>query len=381
MVVLESVVPENVAQGEEISTKYELVGRGTYSATNEHIQNAIFGIDRTTPLELFEARNAVRIAHIAAGQKYASSILAKADQQLTQAESSYRQKQGRPAIESAARETTQTAEEARVMAVKQKAEDEAQAQAAADKKAAEDREAKARADAEAQSKRRVEAEEAQKQAEAAKAEAEKMKAEAEQAAAEAARQQAEAEKAKAEAVSQQQALAAETAKAQQAAAQSEQLRQQAEKEKQELRARLLQHLNTILSTRDTARGLIANMSDVLFKSGSFELLPGARERLAKISGIVLAYPSLHLQVEGHTDSVGGDDYNQQLSEHRAEAVRDYLVQQGISAPSIEAKGFGKTEPIASNETPEGRQQNRRVELVLSGEAIGNTADASTGVQQ
>lgn len=381
VVVLESVVPENVAQGEEISTKYELVGRGTYSATNEHIQNAIFGIDRTTPLELFEARNAVRIAHIAAGQKYASSILAKADQQLTQAESSYRQKQGRPAIESAARETTQTAEEARVMAVKQKAEDEAQAQAAADKKAAEDREAKARADAEAQSKRRVEAEEAQKQAEAAKAEAEKMKAEAEQAAAEAARQQAEAEKAKAEAVSQQQALAAETAKAQQAAAQSEQLRQQAEKEKQELRARLLQQLNTILSTRDTARGLIANMSDVLFKSGSFELLPGARERLAKISGIVLAYPSLHLQVEGHTDSVGGDDYNQQLSEHRAEAVRDYLVQQGISAPSIEAKGFGKTEPIASNETPEGRQQNRRVELVLSGEAIGNTADASTGVQQ
>ena len=381
MVVLESVVPENVAQGEEISTKYELVGRGTYSATNEHIQNAIFGIDRTTPLELFEARNAVRIAHIAAGQKYASSILAKADQQLTQAESSYRQKQGRPAIESAARETTQTAEEARVMAVKQKAEDEAQAQAAADKKAAEDREAKARADAESQSERRVGAEEAQRQAEAAKAEAEKMKAEAEQAAAEAARQQAEAEKAKAEAVAQQQALAAETAKAQQAAAQSEQLRQQAEKEKQELRARLLQQLNTILSTRDTARGLIANMSDVLFKSGSFELLPGARERLAKISGIVLAYPSLHLQVEGHTDSVGGDDYNQQLSEHRAEAVRDYLVQQGISAPSIEAKGFGKTEPIASNETPEGRQQNRRVELVLSGEAIGNTADASTGVRQ
>jgi outer membrane protein OmpA-like peptidoglycan-associated protein len=381
MVVLESVVPENVAQGEEISTKYELVGRGTYSATNEHIQNAIFGIDRTTPLELFEARNAVRIAHIAAGQKYASSILAKADQQLTQAESSYRQKQGRPAIESAARETTQTAEEARVMAVKQKAEDEAQAQAATDKRAAEDREAKARADAEAQAKRRVEAEEAQKQAEAAKAEAEKMKAEAEQAAAEAARQQAEAEKAKAEAVAQQQALAAETAKAQQAAAQSEQLRQQAEKEKQELRARLLQQLNTILSTRDTARGLIANMSDVLFKSGSFELLPGARERLAKISGIVLAYPSLRLQVEGHTDSVGGDDYNQQLSEHRAEAVRDYLVQQGISAAAIEAKGFGKTEPIASNETAEGRQQNRRVELVLSGEAIGNTADASTGVQQ
>src|SRR5260370_423219 len=390
MVVLESVVPENVAQGEEISTKYELVGRGTYSATNEHIQNAIFGIDRTTPLEWFEARNAVRIAHIASGEKYATSILAKADQQLTQAESTYRQKQGKPAIESAARETTQTAEEARVMAVKQRDEDEAQAQAAADKKAAEDREAKARADAEAEAKRRTDAEAAQKRAEAAKAEAEKMKAEAEQAAAEAARQTEAAEKAKAEAVAQQQTLAAETAKAQQAAAQAEQLRQQAEqmrqqaeKEKQDLRARLLQQLNTILSTRDTARGLIANMSDVLFKTGSFELLPGARERLAKVSGIVLAYPTLHLQVEGHTDGVGGDEYNQTLSEKRAGSVRDYLVQQGISADSIEARGFGKTQPIAANDMPEGRQQNRRVELVLSGDVIGNTAEAApaTRVQQ
>jgi outer membrane protein OmpA-like peptidoglycan-associated protein len=328
---------------------------------------------------LFEARNAVRIAHIAAGEKYATSILPKADQQLMQAETAYRQKQGRVAIESAAREAAQTAEEARVMAVKQRSEDEAQAKAAAEKAAAEAREAQARANAEAESKRRADAEEAQKQAEAAKADAERAKAEAEQAAQqaaqaaqEAARQKEEAEKAKAEAVAQQQALAAETAKAQQAAAQSEQLRQQAEKEKQELRARLLQQLNTILATRDTARGLIANMSDVLFKTGSFELLPGARERLAKVSGILLAYTTLHVQIEGHTDSVGGDDYNQQLSEKRADAVRDYFVQQGISADSIEARGFGKTQPIASNDTAEGRQQNRRVELVLSGDAIGNS---------
>jgi len=374
-VVLESVVPENIAQGENIEAKYELLGRGTYSSANEKIQNAIFGIDRSTPLELFEARNALRIAHIAAGDKYAPSILAKADQQLMQAETAYRQKQGKAAIESAARETTQTAEEARVMAVKQRAEDEAQAKAAADKLAAEQREASARADAEAQAKRRAEAEEAQKQAEAAKAEAERLKAEAEQAAQEAARQKEEAEKAKAEAIAQQQALAAETAKAQQAAAQSEQLRQQAEKEKQEMRARLLQQLNAVLATRDTARGLIANMSDVLFKTGSFELMPAARERLAKVSGIVLAYPGLHLQVEGHTDSVGTDDFNQTLSEKRAGAVRDYLVQQGIATDSIEARGFGKTEPIASNDTPEGRQQNRRVELVLSGDAIGNSSNA------
>ena len=122
------------------------------------------------------------------------------------------------------------------------------------------------------------------------------------------------------------------------------------------------------------------MSDVLFRSGSFELLPAARERLAKVSGIVLAYPSLHLAVEGHTDSVGGDEYNQNLSERRAQSVRDYFVQQGVSANAIEAKGFGKTEPIASNDTAEGRAQNRRVELVLSGDAIGNTMDESAPAQ-
>jgi outer membrane protein OmpA-like peptidoglycan-associated protein len=385
LVVMEAAVP----QGEEISAKFDLVGRGTYSSTNAHIQDAIFGIDRNTPVELFEARNAARIAHIAAGDKYATSILTKADQQLAQAEQVFRQKQGKTAVDSAAREATQTAEEARVMAVKQKAEDEAQARIAAEKRAAEEREAKARADADAEARRRAEAEVAQRQAEAAKAEAERMKAEAEAAAQEAARQKEAAEKAKAEALAQQQALAQQAAQAQKAAAESEQMRQQAEqlrqqaeaqrqqaeKEKQELRARLLQQLNSILATRDTARGLIANMSDVLFKSGSYELLPGARERLAKVSGIVLAYPTLHLQVEGHTDSVGSDQYNQALSEQRAEAVRDYLIQQGIASNQIGARGLGKTEPIASNETPEGRQQNRRVELVLSGDAIGSSASA------
>jgi outer membrane protein OmpA-like peptidoglycan-associated protein len=378
-VVAEGVAPEGMAQGENVETKYELLGRGTYSAANQKIQNAIFGIDRTTPMQLFEARNAVRIAHIAAGDRYAGSILSKADQLLMQAETAYRQKQGKSVIESSARDTTQTAEEARVMAVKQRAEDEVQAKSAAEKTAAEAREAKARADAEVEAKRRAEAEQAQKEAEEAKAEAEKAKAEAQQAAAEAARQKEEAEKAKAEALAQQQALAEQAAKAQQAAAQSEQLRQQAEKEKQELRARLLQQLNTILATRDTARGLIANMSDVLFKTGSYELAPGARERLAKVSGILLAYPSLHVQIEGHTDSVGSDEYNQDLSEKRAGAVRDYFVQQGIAADSIEAHGFGKTQPIAANDTPEGRQQNRRVELVLSGDAIGKTE--TTAAQQ
>lgn len=359
-----TVVLENVVNGEDIAATYQLLAKGTYSSVNTHIQDAIFGIDPTTPRELFEARNALRIAHLVAADKYAPTILAKADEQLREAESAYRGKQDKKSIDAAAREAAQTAEEARVMAVKQKAEEEAQAQAAAEKKAADERTAKARAEADAQSKARADADAARAQAEIAKAEAQK-------AAAEAARQKQEAEQAKAEALAQQQALAAEADKARQAALQSDQLRQQAEKEKQDLRARLLQQLNTVLATRDTARGLIANMSDVLFKSGSFELLGGARERLAKVSGIVLAYPSLHLSVEGHTDSIGTDDYNQQLSEKRAQAVRDYLVQQGISSDAISASGFGKTAPVASNDTPDGRKQNRRVELVLSGDAIGN----------
>jgi outer membrane protein OmpA-like peptidoglycan-associated protein len=214
-----------------------------------------------------------------------------------------------------------------------------------------------------------------------------MRAEAEKAAREASQQKEAAEKAKQEAdaarsaaEAQQRALAVETDKARKSAEESDRLRQQAEKDKVDLRARLLAQLNTILATRDTARGLIANMSDVLFKTGSFELLGGARERLAKVSGIVLAYPGLRLEVEGHTDSVGGDEYNMQLSQRRAQAVRDYLVQQGIPDSTIVARGLGKSGPVATNDTPEGRQQNRRVELVLSGEAIGgaNTADSSAG---
>ncbi len=384
MVVAESTSISGAAT-ENIEAKYELVTRGTYSATNAHIQDAIFGIDNKTPHELFQARNAVRIAHIALADKYAPSILSKAGQQLLHAEEAYRQKQKKDVVEAAAKEATQTAEEARVMAVKQKAEEEAQAAAAA---AA----AKARADAEAEAKRRADAEAAQKAAEQArlqaekdraaaeqaKAEAERMKQEALAAAQEAARQKDAAEKAKAEAVAQQQALAADAAQAHADAQKAEGLRQQAEREKQDLRERLLQQLNSILATRDSARGLVANMSDVLFRSGSYELAPGARERLAKVSGIILAYPSLHVSVEGHTDSVGSDEYNQSLSELRAQAVRDYFVQQGIGSSSIEFHGYGKTAPIASNDTPEGRQQNRRVELVLSGDAIGNTFDTPSG---
>jgi outer membrane protein OmpA-like peptidoglycan-associated protein len=375
MVVMESSSGSG-GGSEAIEASYELAPRGTYSSTNTHIQDAIFGIDSKTPLELFEARNALRIAHNAAADKYAAFIFSKAGQQLMHAEEVYRGKQNRAAVEAAAKEATETAEEARLMAVKKKAEDEAAGEAAA-------REAKAHADAAAEAQRRADAEVARSQAEEAraaaeqaKAEAEKMKQEAMAAAQEAQAAKEAAEKAKAEAVAQQQTLAAEADKAKAAAAQSDSLRLQAEKEKQELRARLLQQLNSVLATRDSARGLIANMSDVLFRSGSVELLPAARERLARVSGIVLAYPSLHISIEGHTDSVGSDEYNQDLSERRAQSVREYFVRGGIPAATVDARGFGKAEPVAPNDTAEGRQQNRRVELVLSGDAIGNGAEVT-----
>lgn len=382
MVVMENSIPAGSRQ-ENIEARYELLGRGTYSSTNTHIQDAIFGIDRKTPRSLFQARNAVRIARFAGADKYAASIIGKADLQLRSAEEAFQHKRDKGTIDTLARDTVTTAEEARVMAVKQKAEEEAQARAAADKKAAEERAAQSKLAAEAEARRRAEAENerqqaelARQQAEAARQQAETAKAEALRLKQEAEQARTEAENAKAQAVAQQQALAVEADKAHKAAEEADRLRQQAEKEKTDLRAQLLAQLNAVLSTRDTARGLIANMSDVLFKTGSFELLPGARERLAKVSGIVLAHPGLHLDVEGHTDSVGRDEYNQQLSEHRADAVRSYLVQQGIPDSAIVARGLGKSSPVASNDTPEGRQQNRRVEMVISGDAIGTSTAAA-----
>lgn len=389
MVVLENTLgPATQGKVENIDAQYELVARGAYSSSNTKIENAIFGIDRKTPLELFEARNAVRIARIAQADKYASASLSKAEQQLRNAEDVYSRKSDKKSVSAAAREVVETAEEARVMAVKQKAEEDAQAKAAADKKAAEEQAA-------AEIKRRQDADLARQQAEAAKADAIRMKQEAEKAAADAARQKAEAEQAAAAAVAQQQAAqaAAEQAARDKAAAvdqqraaeaEAEKARQaaaKAEAEKADLRAQLLNQLNSILQTRDSARGLIVNMSDVLFDTGSYTLKPGAREKLAKISGIVLAHPGLNLQIEGHTDSVGSDEFNQQLSERRADSVRDFLAEQGVPASSITAKGFGKTQPVASNDTPEGRQRNRRVELVVNGDAIGNTAAANASVNQ
>ena len=199
-------------------------------------------------------------------------------------------------------------------------------------------------------------------------------------AAEDARRRAEAEQAQAAAVAQQQQAQAQADAARAASAQAALLTAEAERQKQEalqqkeaMRARLLAQLNQVLQTRDTARGLIVSMPDVLFDFDKYTLKPDARERLAKISGIVLAYPDLKLQVEGHTDSIGSDEYNQTLSEKRAESVQGYLVSSGVLPDHVTAVGLGKADPVADNSTAAGRQLNRRVDMIVSGDVIGSQA--------
>jgi len=257
--------------------------------------------------------------------------------------------------------------------------------AAADREAAEKAKAdeQARLRAQAQEQQRMEAQRRAMAEETARLEAQRRaQADADRQAAEAARNAAQAErlaaeKAKAEAdaarqaaLQQQQLLAQQAEQARLAQSEAEKARLSAEQDKERLRQQLLQQFNMILETRDTARGLIVNMSDVLFDTGKWTLLPLAREKLARVAGIILSHPGLMIEVEGHTDSVGGDAYNQKLSEQRASSVRDYLLSQGLKSDILSAKGFGETIPVASNDTAAGRQQNRRVELVVSGEVIG-----------
>lgn len=385
VVVLENAVrPDTLGGVEEMDAKFDLLQRSQYT----FVQNSTAApvVDARTPLGLAEARNAVQIAQAAGAQKYANDSFQKAVQLLQQAEGLQMQKGEKKQIEMAAREAVQTAEDARSITVKRIEEE----RLAAERQAAADREAKAKADAENAEKAKLEAEleaeraarekaeaeaarvQALAQQQAAQAEAEKARLAAEQAA----KEKADADAARANAEAQQQAAQAQAAAAQAEADAARKAAAQAEADKAALRAQLLSQLNTILQTRDTARGLIVNMSDVLFDTGSYTLRPGAREKLAKISGIVLAHPGLNLQIEGHTDSIGGDEYNQTLSERRAGAVRDFLVDQGVAASTVIARGFGKTQPVATNDTPEGRQRNRRVEIVVNGDAIGSGAAAA-----
>jgi outer membrane protein OmpA-like peptidoglycan-associated protein len=376
LIVMENEVrPDTLGKFEIIDAKYELLQRGQYQKLANVLQ---LQPDPRVPIEIYEARNAVQIAQSSGADKYAAETFQKAQTTLQQSEDYLKRKQRKPAI-MIARETAQTAEDARVIALKRQEEEALQKE----REAAAAREAEAKRQAEDEQRRREQAEAERKAEEArrAQAEAAKATAEAEKATAETQRLQAElaaareaAERAKAETAQAQAAAAAE--KAERAAAESDRLRQQAEQEKQQLRAQLLQQLNAVLATKDTDRGLVVTMADVLFDSGKYTLRPAAREKLARLAGIVLGHPGLKLAAEGHTDSTGTADFNQKLSVKRAEAVEEYLGSQGVPRDSLSAAGFGDTKPIAENNTAAGRQQNRRVELIVSGEVIGTKIGAS-----
>jgi outer membrane protein OmpA-like peptidoglycan-associated protein len=379
------VVAENFIRNDttgtiqQVDAKYELLQRGQYVMNRSNYKPV--KVDPKGPLQLAQAENAVEIARLAGAERYAAETFQKALVDLKNAEDFLHSKnKDRKVSETNAREATQMAEDARIITYRKIREEQLaneRAAAAAREADAKAREAAAQAQASQSAEqarlsaeqsrldeqRRAQAEQDRRAADQARAQAEQARLEAEQASAKAMQDKAAADAARAAALAQQQAAQADADAARMSA-------QKAEAEKLALRERLRQQLNMILETQETARGLIVNISDVLFDFNKYTLKPGAREKLAKVSGILLAYPGLQIQLEGHTDAVGSEEYNQKLSEDRANSVRDYVVGQGVPSNTVTAKGFGKTQPVASNDNAAGRQKNRRVEMVVSGEPIG-----------
>jgi outer membrane protein OmpA-like peptidoglycan-associated protein len=332
-----------------VNAKYELLERGGYIPTGYKFDPVV--LSASLPLEFYEARNALRIAQSEGAETYASASYQHAVQLMNSADAYAIDKHidQKPLI-AAARAAVESAEDAREIAVK-------------------------RIDADRLANERQASSDAQASSQAQADDATRLK---EKAQADAANAQANAAKAQADLTANQAASTAAVSAAQTEAEQArkdaqiaQQGQQQADSDKAAMRARLSEQLNLILATRDSARGLIVSMSDVLFDTGKYTLKPGAREKLAKVAGILIAYPGLNIEVGGYTDNVGGDDMNQTLSENRAGAVRNYLVETGVTTNSVSAKGYGNTLPVASNDNSAGRQENRRVELVVSGDAIGS----------
>ncbi len=367
VVVLENLIREDTkGTSEAVNAKYELMERGGYIPTGYKFDPVV--LNAKLPLEFFEARNALRIAQSEGAEQYASDSYQRAVKLMDSADGyAIDRHMDRKPLIAVSREAVQTAEDARAIAVKKMD----------DVRLANERQDSA--DAQAQS--RAQADDARRQKD--QADSDTARARRDAADAQAANAKAQSDMAANQAASAT-ALSAAQADADQSrlAAQQAQLNaQQADTDKAAMRAKLSEQLNSILQTRDSARGLIVSMSDVLFDTGKFSLKSGAREKLAKVAGILLAYPGLNIEVGGYTDNVGGDAMNQTLSENRAGSVRDYLVQEGVSMNSVSAKGFGNTLPVASNDNSAGRQQNRRVELVVSGDAIGSPVNATTGSLQ
>ncbi len=380
-VVLENVVREDTkGTTEAVNAKYELMERGGYIPTGYKFDPVI--LNAKLPLEFFEARNAVRIAQSEGAEQYAADSYQHAVQLMNTADADAINKHiDRKPLIAVSREAVQTAEDARAIAVK-KMDD---VRLANERQDSADAQARTQGQADEAMRRKEQAESDTAKAQAAKAQAEVDSARArnDAADAQAATAKAQSDMAASQATSAT-ALSAAQADAEQSRLTAQQANlsaQQAETDKAAMRTKLSEQLNSILQTRDTARGLIVSMSDVLFDTGKYSLKPGAREKLAKVAGILLAYPGLNIEVGGYTDNVGGDSMNQTLSENRAGSVRDYLVQQGVSTNSVSSRGFGNTLPVASNGNSAGRQQNRRVELLVSGDAIGSPVNATTGSLQ
>jgi outer membrane protein OmpA-like peptidoglycan-associated protein len=377
-VILENVVREDTkGTTEAVNAKYELMERGGYIPTGYKFDPVL--LNARLPLEFFEARNALRIAQSEGAEQYASDSYQHAVQLMNKADGEATNKHidKKPLI-ATSREAVQTAEDARAIAVK-KMDDVRLANERQDSANAQAR-TQGQADEATHRKEQAESDTAKAQAAKAQAESDSAKARNDMADAQAATAKAQSDMAQnqvssATALSVAQADAdqsrADTLKAQKAA-------QEAEADKVAMRTKLSEQLNSILQTRDTARGLIVSMSDVLFDTGKYSLKSGAREKLSKVAGILLAYPGLNIEVGGYTDNVGGDAMNQTLSENRAGSVRDYLVQQGVATNSVSSRGFGNSLPVSSNDNSAGRQQNRRVELLVSGEAIGKPLNTTTG---
>jgi outer membrane protein OmpA-like peptidoglycan-associated protein len=387
VVVMENFVrTDTVGTIEEVDAKYELLQRGQYVLNVKPGDIHPRELNSKVPLELYEARNAVEIARWTGAEQYAGDTFQKAVVGLENAEGYLIGRAGKKPIGTVAREAVQMAEDARIITVK-KIEEE---QLATERRVGAEREAAAlsetdRVTREAEQARLTAVESADRvrretdaETAAARAEADRLRREND---ARTLASETEADRLKQESDARLLAANTETDRlkqeneAQRIAAQADldraaKEKAQAEAERTQLRADLLLQFNAILETRDTARGLIVNMSDVLFDTAKHTLRPAAREKLAKVAGIISGHPGLRLAVEGYTDSVGGDDYNQKLSEDRGTAVRDYLTKEGVVGTSVTSQGFGKSQPVASNDTAAGRQQNRRVELVVSGEIIG-----------
>jgi len=380
-VILENVVREETkGTTEAVNAKYELMERGGYIPTGYKFDPVI--LNARLPLEFFEARNALRIAQSEGAEQYATDSYRHAVELMNSADSQAINKHmDRKPLIAVSREVVQTAEDARAIAVK-KLDDLRLANERQDSADALAR-TQGQADEATRRKQQAESDTAKAQAANAQAQSDAAKARNDTADAQAATAKAQSDMAASQASSAT-ALSAAQADADQSRAdtlKAQQAAQQADADKSAMRAKLSEQLNSILQTRDSARGLIVSMSDVLFDTGKYSLKPGAREKLAKVAGILLAYPGLNIEVGGYTDNVGGDAMNQTLSENRAGSVRDYLVQEGVSTNSVSARGFGNTLPVASNGDSAGRQQNRRVELLVSGDAIGTPVNATTGSLQ